>query len=323
MNSDFSRNDVMPYIKEKRKKSGKIKIFLLILIVSAVASLVFVIYRSGRELFEFFEAGQDTSFSSETTSHSEQAVTTAATEDVLGARKIIKKDMSAFSVGQLYENETEFDVFPSSFDFAALSGTEISVLVICSRGFETYLENEALYMNGDYPDGEKTVSADICARNIAANLTIGGIGALYIDVGNTSAYKSYENSSRKINECLALYPNVKYVIDVRRGVYYDGEGNFICPSFSCEGRDTAQIRFEVGAGSANCEIELSIADTLFSEMQKKERFSVMPTRIKRGKLASVESVPVITLEIGSAVTSAESALYAAEIFAEVFLQAVK
>ena len=56
MNSDFSRNDVMPYIKEKRKKGGKIKIFLLILIVSAVASLVFVIYRSGRELFEFFEA---------------------------------------------------------------------------------------------------------------------------------------------------------------------------------------------------------------------------------------------------------------------------
>lgn len=291
------------------------------MVVAAVASLVFVIYKSGRELFSFFGKAQDTATTTEATTQTEQTTLETTSAVVSGARKILKNDMSAFALGKLYENETDADVFPSSFVFSPLSGNEISVLVISSHGFETYLAEEVFYMDGDYPDGVQTVGVDVCARNIAANLTLAGIGALYIDVGNTSAYKSYENAMQKINEYLVLYPNVKYVIDVHRGIYYDGEGNFISPTFSCDGADTAQMRFEVGAGSENFELNLSIADTLFSALQKKNSLSVMPTKIKNGKLASGVDVPVITLEIGSAVTPSESALASAEMFAKAFADA--
>lgn len=322
MDADFSQKDIMPYVKKRKKRSGNPKIFLLILVVAAVVSLSFVIYRSGRELFSFFSGEKQTeqTTSSAETTVTEQTTLEATSAPAVSARRILKTDMSAFTLGKLYENETDADAFPSSYVFSPLSGSEISVIVICSRGFETYLAGEALYMDGDYPNGEQTVSADVCARNIAANLTLSGIGAIYIDVGNTSAYKSYENAVKKINECLALYPNVKCVIDVHRGVYYDGEGNFIAPTFAYGGGEAAQMRFEVGAGSENFALNLSVADTLFTSLQKEDRLSVMPTRIKSGKLASDVSVPVITLEIGSAVTPAENALTAAELFAKIFAQ---
>ena len=322
MNTDFSGKDIMPYVKKRKKRSGNPKIFLLILVVAALVSLSFVIYRSGRELFSFLEGAKQTEHttSSARTTETEQTPFETTSASAVSARRILKSDMSAFTLGKLYENETDADAFPSSYVFTPLSGSEISVIVICSRGSETYLAKEAFYMDGDYPNGEQIVSADVCARNIAANLTLSGIGAIYIDVGNTSAYKSYENAVKKINECLALYPNVKCVIDVHRGVYYDGEGNFIAPTFACDGEETAQIRFEVGAGSDNFPLNLSIADTLFTALQEKSSFSVMPTRIKSGKLASDVSVPVITLEIGSAVTTAESALTAAEFFAKTFAE---
>ncbi len=327
MNTDTQGNDIMPYLKKRNKQRGNIKPFLLILVLGAIIMLAVVIYGSGRELFSFLGGEVQTS---ESTNASESTQDTQATsvssvipEIPAGVRKVIKTDMSAASLGKLYENETDGDVSALHHEFASLSGNDIYVLVLCSRGFETYLADEAFYLDGDYPAGMQTADVSVCARSIAANLTVAGVGALYIDVGNTAAYGSLENTERKIAECLSVYPNIKYVIDVRRGVYYDAEGNLLSPSYTENGKDTAQMRFTVGSGSGAFESELAVANTLFSALQKGAACSVMPTRIKSGRLASGKGVPVITLEIGSAVTPCGEALLAAEMFAKTFAELTK
>lgn len=324
MNTDTQGNDIMPYLKKRNKQRGNIKPFLLILTVSAVVLLSIVIYGSGREFFSFWKGNSDTSESGNTTESSQGTTQTLASsgepEIPESARKVTKADMSAAAQGKLYENETDREISPSHHEFSPLSDEDISVLVLCSRGFETYLAEEAFYIDGNYPGGIKTVSVEACARNIAANLTLSGVGALYIDVGNTSAYGSLEKAQQKIAQSLALYPNIKYVIDVRRGVYYDTNGELLAPSYTENGKSIAQMRFSAAVGSDVFETELGAANTLFSALQKRASGSVMPTRIKNGKLVSGGGLPVITLEIGSAVTPSADALLAAEMFAKTFAE---
>ncbi|MBE6654991.1 MAG: hypothetical protein E7608_05985 [Ruminococcaceae bacterium] len=327
MNTDTQGNDIMPYLKKRKKQKGNAKSFLVILIFCAIIMLAAVIYGSGRELFSFFAEGAKTDGSTATTESTQDARQTSDSPSIpeipQGARKIIKTDMSAAAQGKLYENETDREVFASRHGLASLSADDIYVLIICSRGFETYLAEEAFYLDGDYPAGMGTASVCVCARSIAANLTLSGVGALYIDVGNTAAYGSLENAERMIAQSLSVYPNIKYVIDVRRGVYYDEEGNLLSPSYTEGGKDTAQMRFSVGSGSSEFETELGAANTLFSALQKREAYSVMPTRIKNGSLVFGSGVPVITLEIGSAVTPCGEALLAAEMFAKTFAELTK
>ncbi len=323
MNTDIQGNDIMPYLKKRNKKQGNVKPFLIILTAAAIILLSAVLYGSGKELFSFL--GADGTATQETTSDTsaqstQNTVPPSVQEIPDGARKIIKTDMSAVTLGKLYENETDADVSLEYCTFPSLSGEDISVIVLCSRGFETYLDEDRAYLEGAYPAGSDTVRVSSPARALAANLTLSGIGALYVDVGNEAAYGSFENTRKKIEECLSLYPNVKYIIDVRRGVYYDAEGNLLSPSYTAEGKCTAQIRFCVGYASELYETEISCANTLFSELRKRAQMSVMPTRIKDGCTFPDVGVPVITLEIGSAVSSADEALSAAEMFAKTFAE---
>lgn len=327
MNTEFQGNDLMPYLKERNKKRSKAKPFLLILMLGAIVLLTAVIYGSGKELFSSFSGLSKTSESFDMVNTTEQAQSTPLyTEQIeipLGARRIIREDMSAAILGNLYENDTDKEVPTVLHEFVSLKGEKISVLVICSRGFETYFEERLPYIEGEYPSGQNTVSVSVCARNIAASLTLAGIGALYVDVGNTSAYGAYENSAERMEECLSVYPDVKYIIDVRRGVYYDDDGALVAPTFESEGKSVAQMRFLIGSESALFEEEASVANTLFSELRKGSEDCVMPTRIKSGMLTYANGVPLITLEIGSAVSAAQEALFSAEIFAKVFSELTK
>ena len=327
MNTEFQGNDLMPYLKERNKKRSKAKPFLLLLTLVAIILLSAVIYGSGRELFSSFSGLSKTSESFDTVNTTEQAKSTSSYTEQnnvpLGARRITRENMSATALGKLYENDTGKETTTQLHEFASLKGEKISVLVICSRGFETYLEEQQTYIEGDYPSGQNTVGVSICARNIAASLTLAGIGALYVDVGNTSAYGAYENAAKKIEECLSLYPDVKYIIDVRRGVYYDAEDALVAPTFESEGKSVAQMRFLIGSESALFEAEASVANTLFSELRKESEDCVMPTRIKSRTLTYGGGEPVITLEIGSAVSAAQEALFSAEIFAKVFSELTK
>ncbi|MGN1096109.1 MAG: stage II sporulation protein P [Eubacteriales bacterium] len=316
MDSNFTNNEVMPYVKPRKKRGGNFRIFILILIVVAIAALVFVIYKSGERLFSSF--GKKTTQSDATTAGTFSTISSGDISVPSGVRFIKREDMSAMSLGRLYDNETDTDAFPSSYKFSSVKENEISVIVISSHGFESYLSSSCEYIDGDYPGGERTLGVDICARNIAARLTLSGVGALYVDVGNTSAYKSYENADKIISKCLKNYPGVKYIIDVHRGIFFDGTGNFISPSFSLDGKPCAQMRFEVGAGGDNFATSLAASDTVFSALQKKNAYSIMPTRIRNGKLCSAGDIPVLTLEIGSAVSSSEEALLASTLFSEIF-----
>lgn len=323
MNTDIQGNDIMPYLKKRNKKQGNAKAFLIILTSVAIILLFAVLYGSARELFSFFGKGEGemTETTVGTSAQSTQSTAPPSVAEIPnGARRIIKTDMSAAALGTLYENETDAEISSVSCTFPSLAGEEISVLVLCLRGFETYLKDGAEYLEGDYPAGNGTVRVSSAARALAASLTLSGVGALYVDVGNEAAYGSFENTEKKIEEYLSLYPNVKYIIDVRRGVYYDEDGNLLSPSYEPQGRSAAQMRLCVGYSSELYEAELACANTLFSALGREARACVMPTRIKDGCVFPDAGVPVIALEIGSAVSSSEEALLAAEMFAKTFAE---
>lgn len=321
MNGNLPTKDILPYIKPRKKRGGNnIKIIVTVISVLAVAALIFVIYRSGKALLSSFAK---TTAPSETTGASDSLLKT--NEPAVfpnGARRIIKKDMSAVTLGKMYDGNTDIDLFPSVYNFECVSEGKISVLVICSRGFEEYLKDVPDYIEGDYPGGNETERVDTCAKNIATKLSSLGVGALYVDVGNTSTYKSYEKAAKVVNECLKNHKDVKYIIDVRRGIYFDGEGNFVSPVFELNGKEAAQMRFCVGGSGRNVAVDLAVSDTVFSSLQKKNRFCVMPTDIKSGTLCEVGDIPVLTLEIGGAANSIDSALLSSELFCKAFSELV-
>lgn len=322
MNGNLPTTDILPYVKPRKKRGGNFKIVMIFIVVIAVAALTFVVFMSGKSLFSSFAKNTGGSTGAITKDNAGNVDSSGLNVIPDGARKIINKDMSALSLGKIYENDTDVELIPSGYTFLPVTKNEISVLVICSRGFEEYLESDAEYIDGDYPGKNGTARVDVCARNIAAKLTVGGVGALYVDVGNESLYKSYEKAENVISECLKNYKGIKYVIDIRRGIYFDGEGSFVSPEFELDGNPSAQMRLLVGADGKNFASELAVADTIFAALQAKNRYSVMPTNVKNGTLCGAGDIPVITLEIGGAANTVGEALSSSEFFCDVFASLV-
>ncbi len=311
----------MPYIKPRdrggtgggRRRGNGFRTFTVVLIIVGMLALTFVVYRSVKTFVGSFKSEKTTE--NDTTTEAPRSTTGGTASEAENVRSIIKKDMSAAILGKDYENEAGITIEEKEYTAEKISGNEIAVLVICSRGYETYLENSVESITGDYPGGEETVLVDSAAKTLATALAMRGVGALYVDVGNTSAYGSTARVSEMLSELLESYKGVKYIIDIRRGVYTDENGALVSPEFSAGEDACAQIRFTLSAKSGNFEAEKGIADALFSSLAGKERHGVMPTRIKDSAGISCGAC-VISAEIGSAVTSKAAALRGAALLGE-------
>lgn len=322
---------MIPYIKE-RKKSGVSRIIFLFAIIGIVAAICITLLKSSggnlSGLFGFL-GGKE---SSTTTADKETTTSPSEKEDIYdydistlpeGKKAIIPADLSAEKQGKRYTSDIDVSVSDTSAALAKTQTGKTSVLIICTHPYESYCNEKLLCYGDDFSavGGENTV--DALARELTVSLLGLGIGAEYLDLGITSAKNSYSKAKIKIEDYLKKHPDIVYVIDLHRGIESDSDGNLLSPITEKDGDIYAQISFSVGTENKSASKSLPSVNTLYEKISERFPSLLMPTQISEATLNQQLSPTVITLDIGTCANTYSSAENTAEFFAFIFAEAVK
>lgn len=322
---------MIPYIKE-RKKSGVSRIIFLFAIIGIVAAICITLLKSSggnlSGLFGFL-GGKE---SSTTTADKETTTSPSEKEDIYdydistlpeGKKAIIPADLSAEKQGKRYTSDIDVSVSDTSAALAKTPTGKTSVLIICTHPYESYCNEKLLCYGDDFSavGGENTV--DALARELTVSLLGLGIGAEYLDLGITSAKNSYSKAKIKMEDYLKKHPDIVYVIDLHRGIEADSDGNLLSPITEKDGDIYAQMSFSVGTENKSASKSLPSINTLYEKISERFPSLLMPTQISEATLNQQLSPTVITLDIGTCANTYSSAENTAEFFAFIFAEAVK
>lgn len=154
------------------------------------------------------------------------------------------------------KNSTSFDLNikeylsrPLGFDFE--DSDKVQVLIVHTHTSESYLAYDSGYYHKSfYPrseDSEKNMTR--VGRAIAEGLEAQGIGVIHAaEVHDNPAYDgAYSRSYDTIQKYLALYPDIKVVLDIHRdSISYSSGGGKTKPTFTYNGQKAAQIMIMAG-----------------------------------------------------------------------------
>lgn len=140
---------------------------------------------------------------------------------------------------------------------------------------------------------------------------------------------SYVRSLETMNEYIAQYPSIKYVIDVHRDSMIASDGEKFKPTVKINGKDCAQIMMVIGTddGGAyhpNWRDNLTFATHLQQKMNDTYPMLARPINLRDARFNQHVTLGSIILEVGSCGSTFNEALYAADLFgqclAELILQ---
>lgn len=132
------------------------------------------------------------------------------------------------------------------------SGNAPAVLIVTTNAQEAYADGEVAWFSG--APGDETYSQDasrtVCAvaETLRRSLEENGIFAVCATVtgGGESLLGGSARAAERIEGMLRQYPEIQYVIDLRRDALIDGDGTYLRPiAAGCE-KPTAQISAVVG-----------------------------------------------------------------------------
>ncbi len=285
--------------------------------------------------FLFGEGGETTAGSDETTTAPDTTDGTteapSETKDIYewnyelphGATAILPCDRSANTLCLFAENPTDVILEAVAPSFPKKSGGEITVLIVNTHSFETYAEeNAAYYTDASFAsNGEETQRVGAVAKALCDALGKNGINALFIDCMAESSFGSYQNAWKLLDITRKGYPSATLVIDIHRAILIDDTGALLRPITAVDGEIAAQARILLGDGG---EYELHTAAALaFYECVNSEYDRLMmPISVSKGVFLQESTVPVLTLEIGSAGNSVSEACRTAELLADVIAQSM-
>lgn len=240
-----------------------------------------------------------------------------------GAVPILPCDRSAYELLVYAENPTDAVLEAVSPVFPKKSGEAISVLVINTHSFETYAGEGALYYTdaGFASNGAEEMRVSEVARTLCGALSENGIGAVFIDCMSESSFGSYQNAQKMVELALEDHPEAVLVIDIHRAIMTDDTGALMRPITEVAGEIAAQARILLGAG-ANFEENAAVALSLYGALNLQYDRLMMPLSVSEGVLLQKISVPILTLEIGSAGNYTSEACRTAEILAQVIARSM-
>lgn len=330
------RDETVPYLQKRKRRENRSafsKYFLILLAVILLACMVLCAGKFG--LFSFLGgAGDET-----TTGDSTETTTGETTTDLYefdyeklsdGALAILPCDLSAWTVGKHYDNQTHYDIEAvSPQPLEGVGGDTVTVLVINTHPYEGYSAAEAYeYIDGSYVNsGTRESSVVAVAEAFIESLANRGIQAEYVELSVTSGRGSYTAAYEALEEALAEYPDVRYVVDIHRDILLDDNGNMLRPVTAGEAGTMAQMRLVIGTDADGAPYEdwetgaaasLALAEKLAASYPS----LLMPTEISRSRLNQHLPVTVLTAEIGTCGNSVEEAIRTAQAFGEVFAAAV-
>lgn len=330
-------DETVPYLQKRKRREPKTALSKYLLILLAVVLLAGIILCAGKfGLFSFFGGANG----DETTAGSSTETTTGETTTNLyafdyeklseDALAILPCDLSAWALGNLYDNQTHYDIDSlSPRALEVLHKDTVTVLVINTHPYEAYSEDGAFeYKDGSYVNagtGKNSVAA--VADAFIDALAERGIQAAYVELSTTSSLHSYAAAYEALETALAEYPDVRYVVDIHRDILLDDDGNMLRPVTAGEAGTMAQMRLVIGTDADGASYEdwekgasatLALAERLAASYPS----LLMPTEISRSRLNQHLPVTVFTAEIGTCGNSVEEAIRTAQAFGEVFAAAV-
>ena len=157
------------------------------------------------------------------------------------------------------------------------------------------------------------------AEALCAELNQNGIGAVFVDCMAQSSFGSYKNAQKLAELALADYPEAVLVVDIHRAVLTDDAGALLRPITKIAEEITAQARILLGTG-ANLEKNAATALAFYEMLNLRYGSLMMPLSVSENALLQKLSVPVLTLEIGSAGNSVSEAKAAAVALAKVMAE---
>ena len=334
-------SSAVPYIRphQKEKKASARRFWVLglvvLLLVGVVLTAHFLPEDMKNNVFGWLLGGDisdETTTGDTTTEHSTTDGTTALpaeTEDIYswqcelpqGATAILPTDRSANTLGIFAENPTDAILEEIQPSFPKKGAGEISVIIVNTHSFESYAEEDALYYTDAAfaSNGAENVRVSAVAEALCAELNQNGIGAVFVDCMAQSSFGSYKNAQKLAELALADYPEAVLVVDIHRAVLTDDAGALLRPITKIAEEITAQARILLGTG-ANLEKNAATALAFYETLNLRYGSLMMPLSVSENALLQKLSVPVLTLEIGSAGNSVSEAKAAAVALAKVMAE---
>ena len=325
----------MPYIRPHRREKKKARrrfaaFFTAILFFTSVFFACRYLPEEWKNLFGIAGETTDGGFMTEETT-TEGTVTEETTEPTdiyewicdlpYGAVPIKPADRSAYELLLYAENKTSAVPEAVTPYFPKKGGGEISVLVVNTHSYESYADEGALYYTdvGFATGGASENRVAEVAKTLCKTLSENGIGAIFVDCMAESGFGSYQNAQRLLELALETYPEVTLVIDIHRAIVQDASGSMLRPITEIAGEIAAQARVLLGA-DANFEKNAATARGIYDILNLRYERLMMPLSVESGSFLQRLSVPVLTLEIGSAGNSVSEACFTAEILARVIAE---
>ena len=191
--------------------------------------------------------------------------------------------------------------------------SEPLVLILHTHTTEAYSAAGAISWDGtgelarSLEDGENVIAVGALLTEALNARGIPTLHAtLYHDVTETggSYLGSYDRSGETVRHYLALYPSIRYVIDLHRDAILDGDGNLLRAVTEVDGEAVAQVMAVVGSGgddgSVDWERNLAFALAFTESLGRENSGLARAPALKDSSYGQENAELGIVLEFGTA-----------------------
>ena len=210
--------------------------------------------------------------------------------------------------------------------FAATLGQEgPQVLIVHTHGSEAYTmpAGEEYVSAGNFRTSDTLKSVVRVGDEIASVLSTYGISVLHDrTLHDSPEYNgAYSRSLASIEDYLAKYPTISFILDVHRDAIQDADGNQY-KVISREEPRAAQMSLVMGSDYDHWQDNLRLAVAVQKNLSAQYPTLMRPITLRNTGYNQEASAGSLLLEVGAAGNSLDEAIYAARLFAQGFAQTI-
>lgn len=252
------------------------------------------------------------------------------TDNGVEGRTLVPTSSEGYTVSGLayISNSTDYTVTAEEVGqpfAAALGEGSPQILIIHTHGSESYTpaEEEGIVWSGDHRTTDSRYNVVAVGDAMAEVFSAAGISVLHDRTlyDYPSYNDAYDRSLKAIEEYLAEYPSIRFVVDVHRDAIEDGEGNqykVVCET--SEGT-SAQMTLVVGSDGGGLQHpgwreNLKLAVAIQNELLEENGQLMRPILLRNSRYNQHASSGSLLVEVGAAGNSPQEAETAARLFAQ-------
>lgn len=258
------------------------------------------------------------------------------TDNGVEGRTLVPTSSEGYTVSGLayISNSTDYTVTAEEVGqpfAAALGEGSPQILIIHTHGSESYTpaEEEGIVWSGDHRTTDSRYNVVAVGDAMAEVFSAAGISVLHDRTlyDYPSYNDAYDRSLKAIEEYLAEYPSIRFVVDVHRDAIEDGEGNqykVVCET--SEGT-SAQMTLVVGSDGGGLQHpgwreNLKLAVAIQNELLEENGQLMRPILLRNSRYNQHASSGSLLVEVGAAGNSPQEAETAARLFAQGMVEVI-